>query len=269
MKTIVIPTISSTPIIQPTQTNKSSIIKTPVIPIAIYITQEDETPVTPIWDYTQASCQDKPYNMWGSPGTFLYKNNNDNLLTIILKPGEEIPRLGVSVPSILSPLGTETISTCFGTLQATVIGASGTYSRLTGRLDHIVGEYQRIEWYVCGYGLVKLISSDVGVKNPGNYTFTDIYNLILTSFTPFTTNESHTRYILADIQLGNVAYEYRANIKDEETAEALRRWDAGVRVANPELLERKIVDQHWLIVYFGTENPVIGKDIILNSDSSQ
>ncbi len=268
VNTVVTPTITSAPIVQPTQTKTATIIKTPLVQVAIYIPQENEIPVTPIWDYTQASCIGKPYNMWGSPGTFLYKNNNDNLLPIILKPGEGITSLGVSVPGILSPLGTETITTCFGTLQATVIGASSTYSTLTGRLDYIVGEYQRMEWYVCGYGLIKLISSDVGVKNPGNYTFSNIYNLIISSFTPLTTNESHTRYILADIQLGNVAYEYRANIKDEETAEALRRWDAGVRVANSELFERKVIGQHWLIVYFGTEKSVIGKDIILNIDSS-
>jgi len=269
MNTFIIPTISSAPIIQPTQTKKVTITKEPLAPIAIYIPQANETPITPIWDYRQASCIDKPYNMWGSPGTYLYKKDYGDLFLMILEPGEAIPRLGVNVPDILLQIGTETITIGLGTFQGTVLFASRTYSRLTGRLDFIEGKYQRKEWYICGYGLIKLNSSDVGVKNPGNYTFSNIENITLSSFTPITTNESHTRYILADIQLGNVAHEYRADIIDEETAEALRRWDAGVRVANPEKFERKIVDQKWLIVYLGTENPVIGKDIILTIDYSR
>jgi hypothetical protein len=56
---------------------------------------------------------------------------------------------------------------------------------------------------------------------------------------------------------------------DEETAEALRRWDAGIRVANPEIFERKIVENNWQIVYLGTEIPISGKDIILTIDYSR
>ena len=116
---------------------------------------------------------------------------------------------------------------------------------------------------------IKLISSDAGIRNPGNYSYSNSEDLVLLSFTPLTTNESHVRYILADIQLGNVADDHRANVADEETAEALRRWDAGIRVANIEGFERKIVDGQWQIVYAGTDNPVIGTDIILTSDSPQ
>ena len=86
------------------------------------------------------------------------------------------------------------------------------------------------------------------------------------SFTPLTTNEARVRYILADIQLGNVAFYYRANIADEETAEALRRWDAGVRVLNSDQFESRIVNGRWYIVHSGTEKPVTGMDISLSSD---
>ncbi len=81
-----------------------------------------------------------------------------------------------------------------------------------------------------------------------------------------TTNEAHIRYILADIQLGNVADDYRTNSADEETAEALRRWDAGVRVTNSAEFERRIRRGRWYVVYTGTEEPVNGVDIDLSSD---
>ena len=87
------------------------------------------------------------------------------------------------------------------------------------------------------------------------------------SFTPLATNESHVRYILADIQLGHVADDYRAHTADEETAEALRRWDAGVRIVNSERFERQIMNGRWHIVYAGTRRPVNGTDINLSSDS--
>ncbi len=53
---------------------------------------------------------------------------------------------------------------------------------------------------------------------------------------------------------------------DEETAEALRRWDGGIRVENIEEFERKLVNGQWQIVHTGTENPIIGIDVILTSD---
>jgi hypothetical protein len=66
--------------------------------------------------------------------------------------------------------------------------------------------------------------------------------------------------------IGNVANYYRANVTDEETAEALRRWGAGVRVLSSEGFERQIVNGHWYVVYAETETPVNGLDINLSSD---
>jgi hypothetical protein len=238
-------------------------------PIAVYFAQPSETPVTPTWDHAQVSCDEKPFNMWGSPGTYLYKRDSGAFLSITLKSGEASPNFGVSGPSTLLVAGTETVTTSLGTFQATLLSAAREYSILTGRLDSIKGTYQRSEWYVCGYGLIKLTSSDAGIKTPGNYSYSTREDLVLLSFTPFATNESHVRYILADIQLGNVADEYRADTTDEETAEALRRWDAGIRVVNIERFERRIVNGRWQIVYADTGNPVIGMDVILNSDSQK
>jgi hypothetical protein len=66
--------------------------------------------------------------------------------------------------------------------------------------------------------------------------------------------------------LGNLADSYRVNITDEETAEALRHWDADIRVENIGEFERKIVNGQWRIVYARTEDPIIGMDVILTSD---
>ena len=93
--------------------------------------------------------------------------------------------------------------------------------------------------------------------------------LVLVSSTLISTNESHVRYILVDIQLGHVADDYRANTTDEETAEALRRWDAGIRVRNIERFERRVVNGRWQIVYMGTERHINGKDVNVTSDSKQ
>ena len=91
----------------------------------------------------------------------------------------------------------------------------------------------------------------------------------LVSYTPLSTNESHVRHILVDAQLSSNVAAYRAAIADEETAEALRRWDAGVRVVNIEEFERAIIDGQWQIVFSGTRNPISGTDVILTTDSSR
>ena len=144
---------------------------------------------------------------------------------------------------------------------------TGIIDRLTGRFDIVKEVHKTSEWYVCGYGSVHFTSSRKGTKEPGRVSFQSQSESILASFTPLSTNESHVRYILVDVQLGNVADHHRAHITDEETAEALRRWDAGVRVVNIEEFERKVVNGQWQIVDAGTENPVLAMDLILTSDS--
>jgi hypothetical protein len=189
---------------------------------------------------------------------------------VVLKPGGESPKIGVYWPVGSSGTGIVDVTTGLGTFQATVFSANGDYSILTGRLDYYKGSYHRSEWYVCGYGLIKLNLSDVGERSPGiPSSYSDIENLDLLSFTPLTTNESHVRYMLADIQFGNIADYYRANISDEETAEALRRWDTGVRVTNLGSFERKQVGEKVLIVYSGTDTFIKGMDVKLSSEPQQ
>ena len=235
------------------------------------ISQLNETATTPLWDNTQVSCEGKPLNRWGLLGTYLYKRVGGALFTATLKPDKAAPSFGISAPpginaSSEASTRTEKLTTALGTFQATTAGGGGSYSILTGRLDTVKGTYQKNEWYVCGYGLIKHISSDTGMKTPGDYTYSSRAEFVLVSFTPLTTNESFVRYMLADSQLGDVADEYRVKMTNEETAEALRRWDAGVRVSNIKQFERKIIQGQWQIVSVGTENRARGMEIKLTSD---
>jgi hypothetical protein len=142
------------------------------------------------------------------------------------------------------------------------------YSFTTGLHDtfDMVGE--KSEWYVCGYGLVLSTASSTETKNRMNPQQKSSSSTLI-SFTPISTNESHVRHILADMQLGNNIDSYRAAITDEETAEAVRRWNAGIRVVNTGDFERKIVNGQWHIVRLGTRNPALGTDVILTTDLSQ
>lgn len=78
-------------------------------------------------------------------------------------------------------------------------------------------------------------------------------------------DEERVRYILADITLGNVAGFYRSHDSANDL-EAIARWDAGIRVANIERFERKIVERKgWQIVYAGSTRSIDGMDVILTS----
>jgi hypothetical protein len=83
---------------------------------------------------------------------------------------------------------------------------------------------------------------------------------------PSAFNEAQVRYILADSQLGGIDY-YRQFLDQPAVAEAVRRWDAGVRVTNINQFERKIVgDKGWQIVYVGTDTLIDGMDVRLTTD---
>jgi hypothetical protein len=82
--------------------------------------------------------------------------------------------------------------------------------------------------------------------------------------------EARIRYILADCQLGSVIDYYRQYTNDPLVAEAVSRWDQGVRVVNINNFERKIIsDAGWKIVYAGTENMINGMDVILTTDQTE
>jgi hypothetical protein len=82
-------------------------------------------------------------------------------------------------------------------------------------------------------------------------------------------DEATIRYILADAELGGVIDYYRQFLDQPNVAEAICRWDNGVRVQNLSNFERKIVgDQGWKIVYTGTENLINGLDVVLSSDDT-
>jgi hypothetical protein len=76
-------------------------------------------------------------------------------------------------------------------------------------------------------------------------------------------HESAVRIILADMQLAGIVDAYRARIPDAAVREAVRRWDAGVRVANIDGFERKTIAGQWRIVHTGTERPIQGAAVDL------
>lgn len=139
------------------------------------------------------------------------------------------------------------------------------YSFGTGLHDYFELNYHKSEWYVCGVGLVKSTALTVESKNWMKIK-EESSTLRLVSFTPKSTNESQVRYILTDIQLGTLLEYYRENADYEEAAEAIRRWDGGVRLLNIDDFERKVVNGMWQIVYQGTETQIRGLDCVLNSD---
>jgi hypothetical protein len=162
-------------------------------------------------------------------------------------------------------VGSEQTKTSLGTFQAVRVDTARSYRVSTMNHSDPSGSIETSEWYVCGYGLIR--STTVKKETYQGRTTQSRFSSELDSFTPISMDESHVRYILADIQLGDVVDAYRANIVDEETAEALRRWDTGIRVMNIDEFERKMVDRQWRIVHIGTDEPIVGTDVILFGDS--
>ena len=165
-------------------------------------------------------------------------------------------------------VGIQTKRTNLGAFPAVRVDTNIEYSFTTGLHDTFDTEARKSEWYVCGYGLVHSTARSTEMKNrmPLRQKSSEVK---LISYTPISTNESRVRHILVDAQLSENIASYRAKVTDEESAEALRRWDAGIRVVNIGEFERKVVDGHWRIVYAGTDDHVMGTDIILTTDSSQ
>jgi Tol biopolymer transport system component len=82
---------------------------------------------------------------------------------------------------------------------------------------------------------------------------------------PPASDEAQIRYILADGQLGGIDY-YRNFLDQPAVAEAVRRWDACVRVSNLDQFERKDVpNKGWLVTYKNTEQQIDGMDVILSA----
>jgi hypothetical protein len=79
--------------------------------------------------------------------------------------------------------------------------------------------------------------------------------------------EAMVRLILLDIALANDYVYYRARLDQPDVREALRRWDAGVRVRNANQFERRTrapgdVHRRWR----GTNREAGGMDVILTTD---
>jgi len=92
--------------------------------------------------------------------------------------------------------------------------------------------------------------------------------LLTTDPIPPFDNEAQVRYILADSQLGGVIDYYRQFLDQPNVAEAVRRWDAGVRVTNIDQFERVVLpDKGWAVVYAGTDQVIDGMDVLLTTET--
>jgi hypothetical protein len=287
----------------PGPTDNTPAIKTPVsvkaLQTAIYIPQPSETPTTKLWEPPQASCDAKPLYSWRGAGVFTWHfsyTDYDEVATVTQ------PEAAYTVPSdnacgwLSVGLGEIMKDTPFKGAKAQWSGsckttAAGSTKTIAQQISSVVlgweqkttqlgifrslrvkslnqyadgttpGIIEVNDWYACGYGRIYSESTDPN---------TDMkYVDELLSFTPQSTNESHVRYILADMELANTADAYRSKINDEETAEALRRWDAGIRVVNIDQFERTNIDGKWQIFYTGSESQIKGTDVKLTSDPQQ
>ncbi len=266
-------------------------------PIAVYVSQAGQGS-TKVWDAAQLSCEGKPLYQWRSAGTFTwhFSYSGFEILSTIaggepeytLPEGENCGWLTVGLGDLMKDVPAEgTKSKWQGSCQTSTVNDTKTiaqeitsmvvgWEEKTTRLGTFhalrvksvnqyvdgksVGVQDVDDWYVCGYGRIYSASSDTG---------RDVHYVDeLLSFTPQSTDEAHVRFILADIQLANTPATYQASTTDEETAEALRRWNGGVRVANVDQLARKQVEGQWQIVYNGSDRPVNPIDIQLTTDQA-
>jgi hypothetical protein len=280
-------------------TNNAPAAGDPLAPPAIYIAQPSETPVTTKWDASAASCDGKPLYAWRNPGAFTWRFSYPDFEMVSTvtqaEPVYSVPSasdcgwLSVGLGDIMKDIPTKgTHAQWDGSCQTTTAGSTKT---ITQQIDITIGNWEQKttglgtfralrvnsvnqysdsttpgvmdvkDWYVCGYGRVYSESTDG--RNDIKYVDE------LLSFTPLSTNEAHVRYIIVDSQLLNTAEPYRSKFTDEETYEALRRWDAGIRVTNLDQFARKLVNGQWQVVYAGTENPIKGMDVKLTSDPQQ
>ena len=90
--------------------------------------------------------------------------------------------------------------------------------------------------------------------------------------------EPQVRYLLADMSLGgNVAMyrDYATREKDPDSCEAMRLWDAGVRVVNTNELERRWITNSFgkdgrvmRVVQRGSDRTILGTELVLSNDGA-
>lgn len=90
--------------------------------------------------------------------------------------------------------------------------------------------------------------------------------------------EPQVRYLLADLSMGGNASLYRdyaLREKDPDSREAIRLWDAGVRVVNTNELERRWITNQFgkdgrvmRIVQRGSARTILGNEVLLSNDGA-
>lgn len=85
---------------------------------------------------------------------------------------------------------------------------------------------------------------------------------------PGSLDENRVKYIMAEIALG-VGLDYFSNLDEAEADEAVKRWQSGTRIRNPQSFERiEIAGLGPKVVYKGTQTPILGSSVQLKSATS-
>ena len=83
-------------------------------------------------------------------------------------------------------------------------------------------------------------------------------------------DDGHVRLILLDISLAPQNYAtYRSQIAQPDVREAVRRWDAGVRVVNGEQFETRRGPNGWHRTFRGSDRDADGRDVVLTTDDAR
>ena len=163
--------------------------------------------------------------------------------------------------------GTEAVTTTLGVFPALEFEGSkgydiyGAVGRIGAFIPHIEDRYHASEWWVCGYGLVRVKASH-SYEDQGFPHSEKNFEAALVSVMPFAYYEStgSARRFSPTCEFTSHAEAYRTRASEANVREALRRWDAGVRVVNTQF-ERRAIARQWQIVYAETESPVNGADV--------
>lgn len=179
-----------------------------------------------------------------------------------------VPIAGGAEPTVASSnpmkLWVETVDGCKVTVNGVLLGEQGPWSWEWGDGNGNTGWFPQEHTYSASGTYVVRVASASGTANSLSVTVDCPSGTVSSSY-----DEAQVRYILADAQLGNVIGYYRSFLDQPAVAEAVRRWDAGVRVTNISQFERKIVgDKGWQVVYAGTDTLINGMDVQLSTDAA-
>jgi hypothetical protein len=127
------------------------------------------------------------------------------------------------------------------------------FQRVRARRGRVTGRYTFRDRRRDAQGLDVLLTTDAERERP--------------MVAPSGYTEAQVRLILLDIALGQSYAYYRGHIEQPDVREAIRRWDAGVRVVNGDRFEARRGPNGWHRTYRGSNRDADGMDVVLTTDA--